>query len=100
MREIRILVSPLIHVSEEREDLYTRLKQAIKLAEAIANDPDSESAGTMLEALRAIAQLIAVGKGILKDAQLDEIERELEEARRQLDEYKAKTRGRAPPPGD
>ena len=93
MKELEINIQPfIIQISEEREDLYTRLKKAVEEAEVIIADPAAEGSKTRIKALNVLAHLVAVAKGVLKDAQLDELERTLQELRRKLDEYKAAKR--------
>ena len=93
MRELEIHIHPfVIQVPEERESLYERLKKAVEEAEAIIADPAAEGSKTRIKALNVLAHLISVAKGLLKDAQLDELELTLRELRRKLDEYKAEKR--------
>jgi hypothetical protein len=54
------------------------LKDALKRAERIAND-ERVKVKTRLEAFRLVGYIASIIAGILKDFQLDEIERELTE---------------------
>ena len=82
MPEIRIRIKPLtICIPDERLAIYERIKTALSRAEAIANDRRIDIK-YRLEALRLIAYIGQVMAGVLKDAQLDEIDsrlRKLEE---------------------
>jgi len=82
MPEIRIRIKPLtICIPDERLAIYERIKTALGRAEAIANDRRIDIK-YRLEALRLIAYIGQVMAGVLKDAQLDEIDsrlRKLEE---------------------
>jgi hypothetical protein len=65
-----------IEIDKEREKLYLELKDALKKAEKIANDSRVKMK-TRLEAFRLIGYIASILAGVLKDVQMDEIQREL-----------------------
>jgi hypothetical protein len=82
MPKLSIRINPLtICIPDERLAIYERIKAALRRAESIANDRRIDIK-YRLEALRLIAYVGQVMAGVLKDAQLDEIDsrlRKLEE---------------------
>jgi hypothetical protein len=72
-----------IEVEREREKLYFELKDALKKAEKIANDGRVKMK-TRLDALRLVGYIAGILSGIIKDFQLDEIEREIMELEEEL----------------
>jgi hypothetical protein len=72
-----------IEIDKEREKLYLELKDALKKAEKIANDGRVKMK-TRLEAFRLIGYIASILAGVLKDVQMDEIQRELFELEEEL----------------
>jgi hypothetical protein len=71
---VRILFP--IEIDKEREKLYFELKDALKKAEKIARDRRVKMR-TRLEAFRLVGYIASILAGVLKDVQMDEIQREL-----------------------
>jgi hypothetical protein len=65
-----------IEIDKEREKLYFELKDALKKAEKIARDRRVKMR-TRLEAFRLVGYIASILAGVLKDVQMDEIQREL-----------------------
>jgi hypothetical protein len=83
MNTIEIKVKPfIIDVTPEREDIYTRAKKAFQEAETLMNDADLH-VRYRLRAMEILGKLARVLAGFLEDVQLDAIEADLEELKRE-----------------
>jgi hypothetical protein len=74
--KVYVRVECPIEIEPERERLYHELKDALKRAEKIANDGRVKMT-TRLEAFRLVGYIASILAGMLKDFQMDEIQREL-----------------------
>ena len=83
MKKLYIKILCPIEIDREREELYLKLKDALKRAEKIANDGRVKTK-TRLEAFRLVGYIASILAGVLKDFQMDEIERELFELEEKL----------------
>lgn len=82
--KILIKIKPLkIEVPSEREEVYRRLKEGLDKAERIANDKRIR-VRIRLEALRLAAYIAQIMLGALKDAEVEEIEREIEKLEEEI----------------
>jgi len=74
--KVEVRFRPLIlNVPDEREEVYNRVKGMLSKAEALAGHKNVK---IRLRAIEVVARLGMVLTGILKDVQLDEIERALD----------------------
>ncbi len=78
----------IIEVTPERETEYANLKKAREEAQKLVNDPDLH-VKYRLRALEVLTKIIRDMTGILKDVQLDEVERDLEELKADIEREKA-----------
>jgi uncharacterized membrane protein len=81
--KVYVRVECPIDVTPETEELYKTLRSALKRAERIANDRRVKLK-TRLEAFRLVGYIASILAGILKDYQLEEIQRELFELEEQI----------------
>jgi hypothetical protein len=70
----------VIEVPEERMELYDRLKNMLGRAEALVNT--HENVRIRIKAMEVAVKIASVMAGVLKDVQLDAIEKELEQLER------------------
>lgn len=76
--ELLLSFKPLkIDISSERFELYDRIKKMLERAEYIANN--HENVRTRLRAMEITVKIASFLAGVLEDAQLDEIEAELQQ---------------------
>lgn len=81
--KVYVRVECPITVDREREKLYKMLKDVLKTAENIANDRRVKPK-TRLQAFRLVGYIASILAGVLKDFQLDEIQREIMELEEQV----------------
>jgi hypothetical protein len=84
--EVKVLIP--IEIEPERERLFHELKDALKRAEKIANDGRVKMK-TRLEAFRLVGYIASILAGMLKDFQMDEIQRKLMELEEELKREKS-----------
>lgn len=76
--ELSLSFRPLkIDISSERFELYDRIKKMLERAECIANN--HENVRTRLRAMEITVKIASFLAGVLENAQLDEIEAELQQ---------------------
>ncbi len=74
---VKVKFSPLIlNVPEEREEIYSHVRMMLTRAEVLA---EHDNVKVRLRAIEVVAKLGQVLTGILKDVQLDEIDKMLQE---------------------
>jgi hypothetical protein len=83
--KVLIRIELPIDVPKEREEIYNRLKRALEMAEAIANNRKLKGK-TRLEALRLIGYIGQVMLGAVKDAQIEDVEKRIEELEKEVGE--------------
>lgn len=82
MRSITILLEPLtIPVTAKREEIFRRVEAALAAAEEVMRTTDNLK--FKLRAMEIIGQLARVLAGFLEDVQLDKIETDLEQLKRE-----------------
>jgi broad specificity phosphatase PhoE len=83
--KVLIRIELPIDVPKEREEIYSRLKRALETAEAIANNRKLKGK-TRIEALRLVGYICQIMLGAVKDVQVEDIERKLEELEKEAGE--------------
>ncbi|MEM0050713.1 MAG: hypothetical protein QW424_05310 [Candidatus Bathyarchaeia archaeon] len=82
--EVTIPLRPLIiHVPEERREIYERIKRLLDRCEWIINSTDDEK--IQLRAMECAVKIAGLLKDVLKDVQLDELEKTLDELERAIE---------------
>jgi len=77
MRAIKLSFKPLwVKVAAEREEIYNRVKKLLEKAELLANRHENDK--VRLKAMEVAVRIAQFLEGTLTDAQLDEVEAELE----------------------
>lgn len=80
-RRMKLTLNPLyIKIPEERMEVYAKLKGLLARAESIANN--HENIRIRLRAMEVAVKIAQFLAGVLKDAQLEQLEAEVEELER------------------
>ncbi|MEM2177041.1 MAG: hypothetical protein QXN34_06915 [Archaeoglobaceae archaeon] len=70
----------IINVPSEREEIYSRIKALLSKVEFIVNNTDDEK--IQLRAIECAVKIASFLEGVLKDVQLDELEKQVTELER------------------
>lgn len=83
--EVLIPLYPLIiHVPDERREIYERMKNLLERVEAIIDNTDDEK--LQIRAMECAVKIAGLMKDVLKDVQLDELEKQIAELERAIEE--------------